>query len=244
MKKLLLAFVFVFVPALPALAASTADCQKAYGNDFVANSSGLCVNSSNLPSGQTPVVVTPNTGTGGSGTSQTGTNQTASQFCTGGSCTYVPLEPINGLPGCYGPNPPSTCKNASTGSFASLIPATFKILIGGGAIIAVVMIVLGALTYMFSDVVGNKTKALSRIRNAMWAVVLLVSSYLILNTINPDLTKLSLTLNTSGNFNTSPSAQTTSGTTLTTAQIQAIEKSCTDIGQTAHKNSDGTYACK
>lgn len=134
--------------------------------------------------------------------------QTASQFCTGGSCTYVPLEPIYGLPGCYGPTPPANCKNPSTGSFASLIPSTFKLLIGAGALVAIIMIVLGALTYMFSDIAGNKNKALSRIRNAMWAVVLLVSSYLILYTINPDLVELKLNLSTSGNFTPSPNTGT------------------------------------
>jgi hypothetical protein len=119
--------------------------------------------------------------------------QTATQFCTGGSCTYVPLEPLPFLPNCFGPN----CAAGKTnGSFASLIGGSFKLLIGAGGVIAVVMIVLGALTYMFSDIVGNKKKALDRIRGAMWAVVLLVSSYLILYTINPELLTFNLNLNT------------------------------------------------
>lgn len=66
------------------------------------------------------------------------------------------------------------------------------------------MIVLGALTYMFSDVVGNKKNALARIRNAMWGVVILVSSYLILYTINPELVTFNLALTPSRNYNTSP----------------------------------------
>jgi hypothetical protein len=123
---------------------------------------------------------------------QPAATQTATQFCTGGSCTYVPLEPLPFLPNCFGPN----CAAGKTnGSFASLIGGSFKLLIGAGGVIAVVMIVLGALTYMFSDIVGNKKKALDRIRGAMWAVVLLVSSYLILYTINPELLTFNLNLN-------------------------------------------------
>ena len=133
---------------------------------------------------------------------QTQPTQTATQFCTGGSCTYVPLEPLPGLPTSYGPN---------QGSFPTLIGNAFKLLIGAGAVIAVVMIVLGALTYMFSDIVGNKTKALSRIRNAMWAVVLLVSSYLILVTINPELVKFNLNLNGANN---NGAAQNPTGTRI------------------------------
>ncbi len=190
------------------------------------------------------------------------TTQTASQFCTGGSCTYVPLEPLPGLPGCYGPNPPTSCKNASTGSFASLIPAAFKLLIGAGGLIAIVMIVLGALTYMFSDVVGNKTKALSRIRNAMWAIVLLLSSYLILYTLNPDLVSLKLTISTSNNFTTYNATQSTTNSTNSTnstsafsassdtsatqtkTEAQAADANCTQQGKMAVKiTSNNTYEC-
>lgn len=149
---------------------------------------------------------------------QTQPVQTASQFCTGGSCTYVPLEPIPGLPSSYGPN---------KGSIASFINDGFKLLIGAGALIAIIMIVLGALTYMFSDIAGNKKNALSRIRNAMWAIVILVSSYLILFTINPELVTLTFNLGTSGNPNSptaAPSGTRTSATpvnTITTGAVNA-----------------------
>lgn len=133
------------------------------------------------------------------------TQQTPSQFCQGGACTYVPLEPLYGLPDCYGPNCTSIGKT-SGGAFGDLITGGFKLLIGAGAVIAVVMIVLGALTYMFSDIAGNKTKSLNRIRGAMWAIVLLVSSYLILYTINPDLVTLNFVPTVSNNFNTGPNS--------------------------------------
>lgn len=172
---------------------------------------------------------------GGCAHAQTQPTQAASQFCTGGSCTYVPLEPLPYLPNQYGPQ----------NSFASLMPGIFKLLIGAGAVIAVVMIVLGALTYMFSDIVGNKKKALDRIRGAMWAIVLLVSSYLILVTINPDLVKFNLNLNSTNNFITTPNPTGTANSTqMTQAQYQAALSQCAQGGKTVHPNSDGTLVCQ
>ena len=114
-------------------------------------------------------------------------------FCKNGTCTYIALEPlpIAGYENCYG-GANKDCKNPV--SFQSLVSNSFKILLGAGATIAVVMLIIGALTYMFSDVVGHKTKAIARIRGAMWAIVLLVSSYLILYTVNPDLITFKLYL--------------------------------------------------
>ncbi len=159
--------------------------------------------------------------------------QAVSQFCTGGSCTYVPLEPLPGLPNSYGPNQ----------GIASYISSGFKLLIGAGALIAVIMIILGALTYMFSDIVGNKKKALERIRGAMWGLVILVSSYLILYTINPDLTKFSLNLNTANNFTPAPNAA--GGATPApnaTAQSPQIPRVSSDTLTSVSLNSTVTIA--
>jgi hypothetical protein len=158
-----------------------------------------------------------------------------SSFCTGGSCTYEPLEPLPYLPNKYGPE----------NSFASAIPGIFKLLIGGGATIAVVMIVLGALTYMFSDIVGNKKKALDRIRGAMWAIVLLVSSYLILATINPDLVTFSLKLKTADNFMKSPDPIIdATPAQMTQDQYQAALNQCIQGGKTMRQRPDGTPICQ
>ena len=162
---------------------------------------------------------------------QTQPTQTATQFCTGGSCTYVPLEPLPGLPTSYGPN---------QGSFPTLIGNSFKLLIGAGALIAIVMIVLGALTYMFSDIVSNKTKALTRIRGAMWAVVLLVSSYLILVTINPDLVQFNLNLKSTNNFVTTPN---TANNPATQAPPSNAELTRCQAGGGYYAQINGTWTC-
>lgn len=183
--------------------------------------SSLPKTSTNQPTGQT-----------------NGTNPTA--FCSGGSCTYIPLEPLYGLPTSYGPN-------QGQGSFVSLIGNSFKLLIGAGGLVAIVMIVLGALTYMFSDIAGNKKKSLDRIRGAMWAIVLLVSSYLILVTINPDLVKFSLDLGIPDNYNTTPNLSgnaTPDPIQVKPDQLQEGERKCSQQGGTLHLKSDGTYLCQ
>lgn len=127
---------------------------------------------------------------------QNTTSPNPNAFCAGGSCTYTPLEPLPGMPSTFGG------KN-SNDSFASLAGGSIKLFIWLGAIVAVVMIILGALTYMFSDIVPNKKRAIDRIRGAMWGLLLLAASWLILNTINPQLTTFNLNIN--------PAAPVTSG---------------------------------
>jgi len=132
------------------------------------------------------------------------TTQAVTPFCKGGTCTYTPLEPIPCPAGAPG------CKNGAidVAAFPNLVGNIFRLLIGAGGLIAIVMLVLGALTYMFSDIAGNKKDALERIRGAMWAIVLLVSSYLILYTINPDLISFKLAINPTNNFDVGPQQST------------------------------------
>lgn len=166
-------------------------------------------------------------------------SQRATQaFCQGGSCTYVPLEPLPGLPDCYGPNPPSSCKNPG-GSFGTLVGNSFKLLIGAGALIAIIMIVLGALTYMFSDIAGNKKNALTRIRNAMWAIVILVSSYLILYTINPELVTFNLNLTPASGVG---SSATSGGTAQTQAPSSGFPLVTYDSLTSVSRNSTASVA--
>jgi hypothetical protein len=208
---------------------TTAECQQQYGQNYAYNQqSGACVQRIIINSGNTAA-----------------NNSDSNAFCKGGACTYVPLEPLPTLPGCYGPNPPANCVNPSTQSFASAMPSIFKLLIGAGALVAIIMIVLGALTYMFSDIAGNKSKALNRIRSAMWAIVLFLSSYLILYTLNPDLVMFKLDLGATGNFDASPAAP---GTVLpqqmTQAQLQAQQNACANGGKSARFGPDGSLICQ
>jgi len=67
-----------------------------------------------------------------------------------------------------------------------------KIIIGLSAVLAMVMIFMGGIEYMTSEVISNKEHGKERIRNALFGLLLALGSYVLLNTINPDLLKTSL----------------------------------------------------
>lgn len=74
------------------------------------------------------------------------------------------------------------------------LPGAFNLLIGLAAVFAVLMIVIGGIQYMSSDALSGKEDGKARIENAVKGLVLVISAWLILTTINPDLLKLNLTL--------------------------------------------------
>lgn len=231
-KAAYIAILFLLFGISPVSSAqsTTAECQQRYGQNYAYNQqSGTCVQR----------VLINNSG------NTAADNSGSNAFCKGGACTYVPLEPLPTLPGCYGPNPPANCVNPSTQSFASAMPSIFKLLIGAGALVAIIILVLGALTYMFSDIAGNKKRAIDRIRNAMWAIVLLLSSYLILYTVNPDLVMFKLDLGGTSNFDASPAAPGTAlPQQMTQAQLQAQQNQCANGGKSVRFGADGSLICQ
>jgi hypothetical protein len=92
-----------------------------------------------------------------------------------GNLTYTPLEPISSTP------------NSAPSSFCGLVNLLFKALIYIGGMIAVLFLVLGGITYMVSEVVDKRTVARNRIKSALWGLAILLISWIILNTINPQL---------------------------------------------------------
>jgi len=72
------------------------------------------------------------------------------------------------------------------------LPFAFNLLIGLSAAFAVVMIVIGGFQYMTTDAIQAKSAGKERIKNAVLGLVLVISAWLILNEINPELLKLKL----------------------------------------------------
>lgn len=94
---------------------------------------------------------------------------------------YVPLAPIDTDPGIYQVN-----------NFGAFLNGMMKILISLGAVLAVLLIVIGGFQYITSASEGGKGSAKERIENALIGLAILLGSYLILNTINPDLVNTQL----------------------------------------------------
>ena len=65
-----------------------------------------------------------------------------------------------------------------------------RIFIGLCAVLAVIMIVMGGIEYMTSELVSSKEAGKSRITEALLGLLIALGSYALLNTINPDLLKL------------------------------------------------------
>lgn len=76
------------------------------------------------------------------------------------------------------------------------IEGIFKLVIAVAGGLAVLMIIFGGITYMSTDAFGGKSEAKDIIQNAIWGLLLIISAWLILFTINPDLVTFKLDIPT------------------------------------------------
>ena len=113
-----------------------------------------------------------------------------------GSFTYKTLVRIPGL-GTEEPQPDGTKANVVTISPNSLglyLQTIFNYIIGLAIALATVMIIYGGVRYSTTDALGGKKEGKAIVQDALWGLALALGSYLILNTINPDLLKFDLDL--------------------------------------------------
>lgn len=102
--------------------------------------------------------------------------------CTNGDDSYCLLAPI---PGISEVNPADT----DLGDYLNII---IKFAIGFAGALAVIMMVLGGIQYMSTDALSGKSEGRERITYALGGLLLALASFLILNTINPNLVNLKL----------------------------------------------------
>ncbi len=89
---------------------------------------------------------------------------------------------------------------------AAYVNSLYTAVIVIAAVLAVLRIVIAGVQYMLSDIVTTKAQAKKNIRNSLLGLVLVVAAVLVLETINPQLTNLSV-LNLpglSGQLNNTP----------------------------------------
>lgn len=77
---------------------------------------------------------------------------------------------------------PSQSKNL--GAYLNLM---IKIIIGLSAVLAVIMIIIGGMEYMTSELVSSKEEGKKRMTNAVFGLLIALGAFALLNTINPDL---------------------------------------------------------
>lgn len=77
----------------------------------------------------------------------------------------------------------------SSFDFGDYVNGIFMFAIGLAGVLAVIMIVIGGIQYMSTDNFSEKAEGRGRIWNAVLGLVLLLGSYMLLNTLNPNLVK-------------------------------------------------------
>lgn len=148
---------------------------------------------------------------------------------------YILLAPL--------PNLQSVPNDVS--ALQKYIPYVFKLAIGISAVITVCVIIYGGIEYMMAESLIKKNNGKERIQNAIFGLIFVITAWLILNTINPDLTTINLeiepimisqpvgTLSTSGKKMTDEekAASTVVRALLYTGGVEAYRDPCTE-GQT------------
>ena len=99
--------------------------------------------------------------------------------------TYTLLEPLI---------VPGDAPIKETANIGVYLEGIFKLGIGIASVLAVLMITIGGLQYMTSDKVQLITDAKTTIISALWGLVLVLASFLLLQTINPNLVNFNLNL--------------------------------------------------
>lgn len=90
----------------------------------------------------------------------------------------------------YAKEPISTSEFVESTFIADYVTGVYRFLIGASTIIAIIMIMIGGLQYVIAAGGGDVGKAKERIKNAIIGLVLLLSVYTILYTVNPQLVLL------------------------------------------------------
>jgi len=78
----------------------------------------------------------------------------------------------------------------------TFLPAVFKLGIGIASALAVIFIIVGGIQYLSTDSIDKKDDGKKRINNALFGLILAISAYTILYTINPKLVNLDLKIET------------------------------------------------
>lgn len=94
------------------------------------------------------------------------------------------------------------CKDEGTGpqdcqGFIDYVKAFIKVMIGLAGVLAVLFIVIGGFQYMSSDAVFKKQEGKKKITRALWGLLLVLGSVLILQTINPNILNFGKLIQTS-----------------------------------------------
>jgi hypothetical protein len=81
-------------------------------------------------------------------------------------------------------------KTGTPGALSGYINGLYRIVVAGASVLAVLMIIIGGFNYVASDAINNKEEGKSMIKGALGGLLLVFASYIVLNTVNPQLLSL------------------------------------------------------
>lgn len=99
------------------------------------------------------------------------------------STPYNLLEPL-----------PHVSSDGQTTTAGEYIPGIVKLIIGIAGVLAVIKIIFGGIQYMSTDAIEGKSEGKQHIQNALWGLLLIISAWIILFTINPNLVTLNFNI--------------------------------------------------
>lgn len=134
----------------------------------------------------TTAPVTTTTGT--TGVAPVGTSTTATSTPYTGGALGAGFEPLVVIPGV-------TTADVVNKGLGPYIVGIYKTSISLSIVAAVLMFMYHAFWYTTSEAIGNKGAAKAGMKNVIYGILLILSSYLILQTINPELVNFSLNIN-------------------------------------------------
>jgi len=90
--------------------------------------------------------------------------------------------------------PNGKTENVPSVNFQTYVQYAINLIIALSAVAAVFMIVVGGIQYMTTDAVSGKSEGISKAKNAVYGLLLILCSYIILRTIDPRLVAIPTTL--------------------------------------------------
>ncbi len=165
---------------------------------------------------------------------------TQTEFCNGTRCSYIPLEPLPGQ------------QIGSQGvDFGSYLNYAFTLFIVIGGMFAVATFVWGGIMYMVSDVAKSKDTGRKQMQRAVYGLLVLLGSYILLYTINPQLVQTgifdpnSVVSGTFSNRFQPVQQQTNTGAQqITPQQRDNLMAGCPSNSTSVTWDQDGTLICR
>lgn len=147
------------------------------GDEVLTN--GQCTKcvSPQIPNETKTSCITPTSLDGDS--TQNSNSEDGTQSSNSTDTTYSPLARLPGLK--------ETIDTSTSCAFGNYLNIMIKLIIGLAAVMAMVMITMGGIEYMTSELISGKEAGKETVQHALLGLVLALSAYLILNTINPKL---------------------------------------------------------